>query len=309
MSLEVTREDIGAAAARIGWHVRRTPLLSQPAALGDGYRLHLKLETMQRTGSFKVRGAFSLLTEADPPDAGVVAASGGNFGLAVACAALDLGLQATVFVPTSSPPEKVERISRYSATVRTVSGNYPEALAAAREWAARTGALEAHAYDQAAVVAGQGTCALEITEDMPGIDTILVAVGGGGLIGGISSWVRDDVKVVAVESELCPTMYEARRHGGPVAVEVGGIAVSSLGASQIGEHAWFANRWVDESVLVGESVIPEAQRALWDDYRVVAEPAGAAPLAALIGGTYVPSDGESVVAVISGGNTHPGSVA
>ncbi len=289
--------------------MRRTPISSTPSPLEGGFRTHLKLETMQRTGSFKVRGAFSLLTEADLPAAGVVAASGGNFGLAVACAATDLGVKATVFVPSSSPAEKVERFSRYAATVRSVPGHYPEALAAAREWVAETGALEAHAYDQPAVVAGQGTCALEITEDLPAVDTILVAVGGGGLIGGIASWVREEVKVVAVESDQCPTLFQARRQGGPVEVEVGGVAVSALGASRIGDHAWYANQWIDESVLVGEELIQEAQHALWGEYRVVAEPAGAAPLAALLGGNYVPRDGENVVAVISGGNTHPGAVA
>ena len=309
MALEVTREDIEAAARRIEPHVRRTPVVQIGEASAGGYDLHLKLESLQPTGSFKVRGAFSLLTAIEVPEAGVVAASGGNFGLAVARAAGDLGLAAMVFVPETSPSAKVDGIAAYGAEVRVVPGHYPEALAAATAWSSDSGAFQAHAYDQAAVVAGQGTCALEVTQNLPEVDTILVAVGGGGLIGGIASWVRDDVRVIGVETERCPTLFEARRSGQPVEVEVGGIAASAMGASRIGEHAWFANRWIDDSVLVDDGSAMEAMRWLWAESRLVAEPAAAAPLAALRTGAYKPEPGETVVVVISGANTDPGSVS
>ncbi len=308
MSLEVTREDIEAAARRIQSHVRRTPSVHIGQGPSDGYALHLKLESMQPTGSFKVRGAFSLLTSIDVPKAGVVAASGGNFGLAVARAAGELGLAAVVFVPETSPSAKLEGIAAFGAEVRVVPGHYPEALAAATAWSSQSGAFQAHAYDQAAVVAGQGTCALEVTEDLPGVDTVLVAVGGGGLIGGIASWVRDDVRLIGVETEQCPTLFRARQSGQPVEVQVGGIAASAMGASRIGEHAWFANRWIDDAVLVDEGSVMEAMSWLWKAARLVAEPAAAAPLAALATGAYKPKPGESVMVVVSGANTDPGSV-
>ncbi len=213
MPPEVTRDDIIAAAGRIAGHVRRTPVIELGHVDGADFSLSLKLESLQRTGSFKLRGAFSALTAADIPESGVVAASGGNFGLAVACAAGDLGHPATIFVPETSPPEKIGRIAAYGADVRQVEGFYPEALEAAQAWAAETGAFQAHAYDQAEVVAGQGTCGREIIEDLPNADTVIVAVGGGGLIAGVASWIREDARVVAVEPELCPSLYEARRAG------------------------------------------------------------------------------------------------
>lgn len=305
MTLEVTRDHIVAAAERIQSYVRRTPLIELGDVHDAGFNLSLKLETVQRTGSFKIRGAFSLLTGAEIPDSGVVAASGGNFGLAVACAARDLGHPATIFVPETSPQEKTGRISAYGADVRVVPGFYPEALLAASAWAAESGAFQAHAYDQAEVVAGQGTCGREILEDRPNVGTVLVAVGGGGLIAGISSWIRDDARVVAVEPELCPTLFEARRAGEPVEVEIGGIAASSLGTSRIGDHAWQANRWIDDSVLVSDAQIVDAQRWLWEVCRVIAEPAAATTIAALAIGAYFPHHGEHVVAVISGANTDP----
>ncbi|MEX1126064.1 MAG: threonine/serine dehydratase [Acidimicrobiia bacterium] len=308
MTPEVTRDHIVAAAGRIRSHVRRTPLIELGDVFGAGYRLSLKLETMQRTGSFKIRGAFSLMTAAEIPEPGVVAASGGNFGLAVACAARDLGHRATIFVPETSPREKIERISAYEADVRIVPGFYPEALEAAGVWAGESGAFQAHAYDQADVVAGQGTCGREILEECPSVETVLVAVGGGGLIAGISSWIRDDARVMGIEPESSPTLFEARRAGAPVEVEVGGIAASSLGASRIGDHAWQANRWIDDSVLVTDGQIVEAQRWLWETCRVVAEPGAAATIAALASGAYSPSQGEQIVAVISGANADPGSV-
>ncbi|MGH8870538.1 MAG: threonine/serine dehydratase [Acidimicrobiia bacterium] len=303
MSLGITREDIERASRRIGPHTRQTPVADLGHGLDTRHRLILKLDSMQPTGSFKVRGAFSALTAAAIPEAGVVAASGGNFGLAVAYAARVLGLRATIFVPATSPEEKIGRIADYGAVVRVVPGYYAQALESSRDWAAESGAFEAHAYDDPEVVAGQGTCGREIMKPVPQVSTIVVAVGGGGLIGGIASWVRTGARIVGVEPELCPTLYEARRSGGPVEVDVGGVAASALGAARLGELAWTANGWIDRSLLVSDDAIIEAQRWLWDTCRVLAEPAACAPIAALTTGAYTPEPGESVVAVISGANT------
>ena len=303
MSTEITAADIESAAVRIGPHVRRTPILDLGDPLDAGYRLSLKLDSMQPTGSFKVRGAFSALTAVALPDEGVAAASGGNFGLAVAYAAARLGLRATVFVPSMSPEEKIGRIAAHGADVRVVPGYYRDALQESRRWASSSGAVEIHAFDQPEVVAGQGTCGREIMEQVPDVTTILVAVGGGGLIGGIASWVRDAAQVVAVEPELCPALHSAREAGRPVEVDVGGIAASALGAFRLGDIPWSANRWIGQSLLVPEETILEAQRWLWETGRVLAEPAACAPIAALVEGAYTPSPGEHVVAVISGANT------
>jgi threonine dehydratase len=265
----------------------------------------LKLDSMQPTGSFKVRGAFSLLKARVIPPAGVVAASGGNFGLAIALAARELGHKATVFVPSTSPEEKVGRIAHYGAEVRVVAGYYDEALRFSHEWAAETGAVEAHAFDQPEVVAGQGTLGLEIMDQVPDVSSVMVAVGGGGLIAGVAGWSRGEVSVVGVEPELCPTLHAARLAGGPVEVEVGGVAASSLGASMIGEQTWLANRWIAESRLVSDAAILEAQVWLWETCRVLAEPGACASIAALLTGVHTPAPGERVVAVISGANTGP----
>jgi len=305
---EVTRDDIRAAAARIEGHVRHTPMIELGGVDRSDFNLTLKLESLQRTGSFKIRGAFSLLTAVEIPASGVVAASGGNFGSAVACAAQDLGFPATIFVPETSPAEKIARIAAYGADVRQVPGFYPEAHEAATSWAAEAGAFQAHAYDQADVVAGQGTCGREIIDDLPNADTVIVAVGGGGLIAGVAGWIREDARVVAVEPELCPSLFEARRAGQPVEVGIGGIAASSLGTYRIGNHCWDANRWIDDSVLVTDADIVDAQRWLWDTCRVVAEPGAAATVAALRSGAYRPGSGEQVVAITSGANTDPALV-
>lgn len=303
MASAVSRGDIQRVADRIAGYVRRTPVADLGDVFDSGYRLTLKLDSMQPTGSFKVRGAFSFLTARVIPDAGVVAASGGNFGLAIAHAAKELGVGATVFVPSTSPPEKIGRISGFGAEVRVIAGYYSEALEASRRWAAESGALEAHAFDQPEVVVGQGTCGLEIMEQVPVVGSVLVAVGGGGLIGGIASWIRGEALVVGVEPELCPTLNTARLAGRPVDVEVGGVAASSLGASRLGEHAWLANQWIDASLLVSDEEILEAERWLWETCRVLAEPGACAPIAALLTGKYEPKPGERVVAVISGANT------
>ena len=269
---------------------------------GDRYRLTLKIESMQPTGSFKVRGAFSDLTKESVPKIGVAAASGGNFGLAVAHAAAVLGHRATVFVPETSPNEKIRRIADLGADVRVVPGYYGAALAASRKWSADVGAHEVHAYDDSHVVSGQGTCGKEILEQAPDTESIMVAVGGGGLIAGIASWVRSDVLVIGIETEGCPTLHAARTAGKPIEVPVGGIAASALGASRLGDHAWSANHWIDQSLLVSDEALAEAQGWLWETCRVVAEPAACAPIAALSTRAYVPATGEQVVAVISGAN-------
>lgn len=299
----VSRAEIRAAADRIEGHVRRTPVVDLGDALHSGYRLTLKLDSMQPTGSFKVRGAFSLLKARVIPPAGVVAASGGNFGLAIALAAGELGHKATVFVPSTSPEEKVGRIAHYGAEVRVVAGYYDEALQSSHEWAAETGAVEAHAFDQPEVVAGQGTLGLEIMDQVPDVSSVMVAVGGGGLIAGVAGWSRGEVSVVGVEPDLCPTLHAARLAGGPVEVEVGGVAASSLGASMIGEQTWLANRWIAESRLVSDAAILEAQVWLWETCRVLAEPGACTSIAALLTGVHAPEPGERVVAVVSGANT------
>jgi threonine dehydratase len=300
---EITRSDIAAAAARIGPYVRRTPVLDLADAMSPDYRFFLKLDSMQPTGSFKVRGAFSSLTASPLPEAGVVAASGGNFGLAVAHAARTLGVAARIFVPDTSPQEKIGRISRLGTDVEVVRGHYADALAASTQWAEETGARELHAYDQPDVVAGQGTCGREIMDQVPTATSIVVAVGGGGLIGGIASWARHDLRVVGVEPKACPTLHAARAAGEPKDVPVGGVAVSSLGATRVGGIAWEANRWIDDDVLVSDRAILDAQEWLWDACRVLAEPAACAPVAALATGAHRPAPGEIVVAIVSGANT------
>ncbi|MFQ5522820.1 MAG: serine/threonine dehydratase [Acidimicrobiia bacterium] len=308
MSVGVGRDRIEAAASRIKGHVRTTPILDLGDVFNSGWSLSLKLDNLQPTGSFKVRGAFSLLTTLEPGTE-VVAASGGNFALAVARAGSGLELAVTVFVPETSPAAKIARIREEGAEVRVVAGYYDHALEASREWASRTGAFEAHAYDDPEVVAGQGTLGLEVSGQRPGVDTVVVAVGGGGLIAGIASWFRGDVSVVGVESRGCRSFHAALTAGHPVDVEVSGVAASSLGARSIGHHAWQAREWIADSVLVEDADITAAQRWLWEEARIVAEPAAAVTVAALRMDAFAPAWGENVVAVISGGNVDPGSVA
>jgi threonine dehydratase len=278
--------------------------------LGVDGSLALKLELFQHGGSFKPRGAFNRMLSADVPPAGVIAASGGNFGIAVAYAARELGHPAEVFVPETSPSAKIERLRGLDAAVGVVPGYYADALAACEERAAASGALFMHAYDQPEIVAGAGTIGPEIAEDVPSATTVLVAVGGGGLIGGIASWFRGDVRVVAVEPERCPTLTAALAAGEPVDVEVGGVAADSLGARRIGRIAFdAASSFVDGVVRLPDDAIVDAQRRLWSDLRLVAEPGGAASVAALTSGRYVPARDEHVVALVCGANTDPASVA
>jgi threonine dehydratase len=307
VAAEVTPGAVDAAAQRIDDFVRRTPTLEMGRVSSDDYSLTLKLEHLQVTGSFKPRGAFAVLTATDLPPAGVVAASGGNFGIAIAYAASHLGHRATVFVPETSPAEKIDRIGVHGAEVRVIPGYYDEARMASEVFAAESGAFQAHAYDQPDVMAGQGTLAREV-EQQTDVDVILCAVGGGGLIGGIASWFRERSRVVAVEPTLCPTFNKALEAGHPVEVEVSGVAASSLGARSVGRHPWRAREWIDDSVLVDDADIVEAQRWLWAETKLAVEPAAATPVAALRTGSFRPAPGSRVVVVLSGGNVDPGSV-
>ena len=306
----VDRDDVRAARERIVGRVRLTPVVEPgPGALGLRAAVVLKLELLQHTGSFKPRGAFNRMLSADVPGAGVIAASGGNFGLAVAYAARELGHRAEVFVPATSPPVKADRIRAQGADVRIVPGYYADALEACERRADESGALFMHAYDQPEVVAGQGTIGAELSEQVPGVDTVLVAVGGGGLIGGIAAWFAGDVRVVGVEPEACPTLTRALAAGEPVDSPVGGVAADSLGPGRAGAIALaIARRHVDRVVLVPDEAIVEAQRRLWDGVRVIAEPGGAAALAALVEGAYVPEPDERLVVLVCGANTDPATI-
>lgn len=300
--------DVEAAAARIDGRVRVTPTLSLPAGEVADVPVVLKLEQLQVTGTFKARGAFNLLISREVPPAGVVAASGGNFGLAIAHAARALGHPATVFVPATSPAAKKDGLRALGADVVEVDGYYPEALAAAERHLADHGGLWTHAYDLPEVVAGAGTVAREL-EGQASFDSVVVAVGGGGLIGGVAAWLRDRRRLVAVETEGTPTLHRALQAGEPVDVDVSGVAASALGAGRIGAHCWSLREWIDTSVLVTDDAVVDAQHALWSACRLVAEPGGAAALAALRSGAYVPDRGEQVAVLVCGANTDPAEVA
>ena len=300
----IGRSDVEAASRRIRPHVRRTPVIELgPGAFGLACRVTLKLELMQHTGSFKPRGAFNKVLSSDVPDAGVIAASGGNFGLAVAFAAHTLGHRAEIFVPSNSPKVKADRIRALGATVTVVEGWYDEALEASRGRAAETGALAMHAYDQPEVVAGQGTLGLELAEQVPEADTVLVAIGGGGLIGGVAGWYEGRTRVIGVEPETSQCMTAALAAGEPVDVEYGGYAADSLGTRRAGEIAFaIVSKHVERVVLVPGDAIRDAQRRLWHEVRVFAEPGGAASLAALLAKAYVPEADEHVVVLVCGAN-------
>jgi threonine dehydratase len=306
-----TRADITDAAQRIAGHIRHTPLLQLgPDELGLGYSISVKLELLQHAGSFKPRGAFNrILSEPALPAAGVIAASGGNHGAAVAYAASRLGLHAEIFVPELASPAKRALIESFGATLMVGGATYAEALAASRARQAETGALEVHAYDHPAVLAGQGTTALEFQQDAPHLTHILVAVGGGGLIGGMAAWYRGDATLVAVEPEACPCLHDALAQGHPVPSAVGGIAADALGARQAGALMFpLAQAFVGRSVLVRDDAIAAAQRLLWQRLRLIAEPGGAAALAALLSGAFVPPPGASVGVLLCGSNTDPARI-
>lgn len=307
----ISRADIAAAAGRIDRYVRHTPLLRVTGAeFGLSFPVCLKLELLQHSGSFKPRGAFNRLLSAELPSSGVIAASGGNHGAAVAYAARALGVPAEIFVPTLTPAAKVARIASYNARVVQTGGTYADALLASRTRQAETGALEVHAYDHADVLSGQGTVARELEHDAPELTHVLVAAGGGGLIGGMAAWYAGAVEVVSIEPESCPTLHDALCAGRPVDAPVGGIAADSLGARRVGNQMFeVAQHFVTNALLVPDAAIVAAQRALWEHCRVIAEPGGATALAGLLSGVFVPPEGAHVGALVCGGNTDPAKVA
>jgi threonine dehydratase len=287
-------------------HIRVTPVAQLSGAdLGRApFPLTLKLESLQHAGSFKTRGAFANLLTRAIPAAGVVAASGGNHGAAVAYAAMRRGVRARIFVPTVSSPAKIARIRQYGADLVVGGERYADALAASEAWVAESGALPVHAFDQVETLLGQGTLALEMTRQAPGLDTLLVSVGGGGLIGGIAAWCARSPRVIGVEPEAAPTLTRALEAGKPVDAPAGGLAADSLAPRRVGALMFpIALAHVARVILVEDAAIRHAQEALWETLRVVAEPGGAAALSALVGGAYVPAPGERVGVVVSGGNT------
>jgi threonine dehydratase len=306
----ISRSDVEAAWGLIRPHVRRTPVIElSSGSLGVTAPLALKLESLQVSGSFKGRGAFHKLLASTVPAAGIIAASGGNHGAAAAYAARTLGHKAEIFVPTIAAPAKVARLRSYGAMVKQVGAVYAEARAASEARAAETGALVVPAYEDEVVFAGAGSVALEFAEQAA-FDTLLIAVGGGGLIAGCAAAIGAGKKIVAVETEGTPTLHEALKAGKPVDVAISGIAADALGASRIGTPNFeVAQALVHDSVLVTDEAVRETQRALWDEMRIVAEPAGATGLAALRAGAYRSSPGERVATLICGANTDPGSVA
>jgi threonine dehydratase len=302
----IDRDAIARVEAVIRPHVRTTPVVEIAAReLGlDGFRVVLKLEQLQHAGSFKTRGAFANLLLREVPPAGVVAASGGNHGVAVAYAASRLGVAAKIFVPTVSHPAKIQRIRDYGADLEVGGERYADALEASVAWTARSGALPVHAFDQRETLLGQGTLAAELERQAPQLDTLLVAVGGGGLIGGIAAWHGGRVRVIGVEPRDAPTLTAALAAGRPVDAAAGSIAADSLAPRRVGELMFpIAQAYVDRVLLVTDDEIARAQRLLWDSLRLIAEPGGAAALAALLAGHYRPRAGERVGVVVSGGNT------
>ena len=303
----ITPEDIERTYEAIRPYVRRTPVLAvDPGDLGGDVApaaLWLKLEQLQCAGSFKARGAFTNLLLRDVPAAGVVAASGGNHGVAVAYAAHRLGVPATIFVPSISSRAKVERIRRLGAELVVTGDRYADALAAAEEHIARSGALSVHAFDQRETLLGQGTVGLELAQQVDRLDTVLVPVGGGGLIGGIAAYLTKDVRVVGAEPDGAPTLFRARRQGRPVDAPAEGVAADALAPRRIGELVFpITQDHVDEVVLVSDDAIRAAQARLWQAFRIAAEPAAAVGVAALLTGAYRPGPGEHVAVVISGAN-------
>jgi len=299
------KSEIEAAAQRIEGHVVRTPVL-ETTGFGLPYPVEFKLEQLQHTGTFKARGAFNTLLSTDVPEAGVVAASGGNHGAAAAYAAHHLGHPAHIFVPEMAGPSKIALIRDAGAELTVVSGEYANALQMAQAHEAETGAMQIHAYDAVGTVAGQGTCMAEWESQGLAADTVLIAVGGGGLIAGALAWLRGRRKVVAVEPETSCALNAALAAGAPVDVDVSGIAANSLGARRIGSYCFdLAASLGTPSVLVSDDAIATAQRALWKELRLLVEPAGAAALAALMSGAYRPEPGERVAVLICGANVSP----
>jgi len=302
----IARDQIQAAYDRLAPHVRRTPVIEVESVdfnLNLG-ALTLKLELLQHAGSFKSRGAFNNLLTRKVPAAGVVAASGGNHGAAVAFAAMKLGIPAKIFVPSVASPAKIAQIRDYGADLVVGGDRYADALAASEAWIAHSGAMPIHAFDQTETLLGQATVGLELEQQAGNLDTLLVSVGGGGLIAGIAAWYRGKIKIVGVEPELAPTLTRALEAGHPVDAEAGGIAADSLAPRRVGELVFpIVQQYVSGTVLVTDEAIREAQRRLWKTLRIVAEPGGAAAFAALTSGRYAAQPNERIGVVICGGNT------
>ncbi len=303
---DITRERIAATEALIRPYVRHTPTITADAAdFGLPARpLQFKLECLQHSGSFKARGAFTNLLTRSVPKAGVVAASGGNHGAAVAYAAMKRGVAANIFVPSVTSSAKAELIRSYGAKLVIGGDRYADALAASEAFAAESAAMRIHAFDQPETLLGQGTVGLEIEADTPDIDTLLVAVGGGGLIGGIAAWFAGRVKVIAVEPEGAPTLHMALAAGRPVDAPAEGLAADSLAPKQVGARMFpIAQRYVECSLLITDDDIRAAQVALWERLRIVAEPGGAAAFGAVLSGKYVPQPDERIAVLVCGANT------
>lgn len=299
----ITRADIEAAHARIAPHIRRTPAWTLPSGFGHDGPVSLKLEFLQHAGSFKTRGAFNTLLTKPVTEAGVAAASGGNHAAAVAYAASRLGIKARIFVPEISSPAKIAVIRSHGAEVVIGGARYADAQEACDLYVAESGALRVHPFSADTTIAGQGTVGLEWEQDAPALDTVLVAAGGGGLVSGIASWWAGRVKVVAVEPEGSRALHAALAAGGPVDVEVDSVAADSLGARNIGDLVYgICREAVDHVALVQDAAIREAQGMLWRDWRIAAEPGGAAALAALVSGAYRPKAGERVGVLLCGAN-------
>lgn len=301
--MSITREAITRAATRIAPHARRTPVVD---VMVEGVELPvtLKLELLQHSGSFKARGAFNNLVAAQVGPGGIATASGGNHGAAVAYAARELGHKARIFVPEISSPAKVARIASYGAEIVQKGANYNEALALCDTYIVESGAVSVHAYDSEATLEGQGTLGRELEAQAPGLDTLLVAVGGGGLIGGIAAWYQSAVKIVGVEPQTCNTLHAALAAGERVAVKPSGLATDSLGATTVGRLMFeIAKDHVSQLVLVSDDDIRNAQRKLWRDMQLVTEPGGATAFAALLSGAYKPQTDERVGVVVCGANT------
>ena len=308
--MSITPDDIESAAARIAPYIRETPLWRLPSsALGlpagsPAFEVWLKLEHLQLSGCFKARGMFNRLLSNAIPASGVIVASGGNAGIATALAARALGVPAEVFVPSVSSPAKRARLAALGAQVVVVGDVYAEALEACVARQRETGALMTHAYDQPEVVAGAGTLAREVEAQLgTAPDSVLVSVGGGGLVAGIAAWFAGRARVIALEPELAPTLYRAREAGTTVDVTVAGIAADSLGARRIGEIAWaISQRHVAQAELLTDDAIRAAQRFMWAEFKLAVEPAAALPLAALQSGVVKPKAGERVVLIVCGAN-------
>jgi threonine dehydratase len=302
----ISAEQIRANYQVIAPHIRRTPVVEVDGAdFGIAIaRLSLKLEQLQHAGSFKTRGAFTSLLTRTLPEAGVVAASGGNHGAAVAFAAMKRAVPAKIFVPSIASAAKIRQITDYGADLVLAGERYADALTASEAWVTQTGAMPIHAFDQIETLLGQGTVGLELESQAENLTTLLLAVGGGGLIAGVSAWYEGRIKIVGVEPEKAPTLTRALEAGRPVDAEAGGIAADSLAPRRVGELVFpIVRRYVQKTVLVSDDAIRDAQRRLWQTLRVVAEPGGAAALAALTSGRYVPDPSERVGVLICGGNT------